>query len=38
MRHKAGFYEKYVKTISVDATDVTDEVLDELESDPPAND
>lgn len=30
--------EKYVKTISVDATDVTDEVLDELESDPPAND
>ena len=30
--------EKYVKTVSVDATDVTDEVLDELESDPPAND
>ena len=28
--------EKYVKTISVDATDVTDEVLSELESDPPA--
>ena len=28
--------EKYVKTISVNATDVTDEVLSELQSDPPA--
>ena len=28
--------EKYVKTVSIDATDVTDEVKDELASDPPA--
>ena len=28
--------EKYVKTVSIDATDVTDEVKDELAADPPA--